>query len=352
MLKDFEYLSIRYKDEKLEILDQRRLPDIEEWMESKTPEDMITYIKQLSVRGAPLIGVAASVALFVYVRDHPDADRKTIVEVSDQLRNARPTAVNLMNNIDTMIQLSQPDQDKRDYSAEKMAELAYSIVEAEVEMCRRMSEFGAELVQQGEGILTHCNTGGVATPGMGTALGVIRAAHRAGKQIHVYVDETRPLLQGGRLTTYELEREQIPYTLICDNMAATLMAAGKIQRVLVGADRIARNGDFANKIGTYSVAVLAKYHNIPFHGVAPWSTVDPACPSGKHIPIEQRAPQEVQGASGAFGSVRWAPKDSQTFNPAFDVTPNSLITSLILDTGVYDCQSFEKYVEQIKGNLS
>jgi len=217
----------------------------------------------------------------------------------------------------------------------RVCELATEIMNAEIDMNNAMAKFGAELVKDGEGILTHCNTGGLATPGKGTALGVIKEAWSQGKKIHVYVDETRPLLQGGRLTTYELQRAGIPYTLICDNMAATLMRQGKIQRVFVGADRIALNGDFANKIGTYSVAVVAKYHNIPFHTVAPTSTVDFNCTSGDHIPIEERDKREVQGASGHFGTVRWAPESSHTFNQAFDVTPVELIESIVLDTGVY-----------------
>lgn len=173
-------------------------------------------------------------------------------------------------------------------------------------------------------------------------MGVIKEAFNQNKKIHVFVDETRPLLQGGRLTTYELERAGIPYTLICDNMAATLMRDGKIQRVLVGADRIATNGDFANKIGTYSVAILAKFHNIPFHTVAPVSTIDFDCPSGSHIPIEMRKKEEVTGASGHFGSVRWAPKNAQAYNPAFDVTPVELVHSIILDTGVYDQKAIQE----------
>ena len=213
--------------------------------------------------------------------------------------------------------------------------MAYTMLQEEVDMNAKMAELGAALVQPGEGILTHCNTGSLATPGVGTALGVIRIAHRQGKKIHVYVDETRPLLQGGRLTAWELQREGIPYTLITDNMAASLMRAGRIQRVFVGADRICANGDFANKIGTYGVAVLAHHHGIPFHGVAPLSTVDLHCATGDAIEIEQRPAHEVQGVTGSFGTVRWAPKESNTFNPAFDVTPAEIVTSLILDTGVY-----------------
>ncbi|KAN0014501.1 hypothetical protein ACTFIU_000819 [Dictyostelium citrinum] len=346
-MESFNYLSIRYnKDEKkLEILDQRKLPDIEEWLVCEKPEDMITFIKQLSVRGAPLIGVAASMSLYNHILFNPQLSKEEIIKVSNELRESRPTAVNLMFAIDEMMQLKESDVEKRDYSATKFGEIAIRIIRNEVDMCDKMSKFGASLIQPGESILTHCNTGSVATVGAGTALGVIREAHKQGKNIHVYVDETRPLLQGGRLTTYELEREGIPYTLICDNMAACLMRDGKIQRVLVGADRIAANGDFANKIGTYSVAVLANHHNIPFHCVAPMSTVDIKCLTGKDIPIEERSHTEVQGASGAFGTVRWAPKNSKTFNPAFDVTPMTLVTSIILDTGILTKNDLNKLSE-------
>eukprot|EP00696_Hemimastix_kukwesjijk_P010422 gnl/Hemi2/23147_TR7764_c0_g1_i1.p1 gnl/Hemi2/23147_TR7764_c0_g1~~gnl/Hemi2/23147_TR7764_c0_g1_i1.p1 ORF type:complete len:244 (-),score=45.46 gnl/Hemi2/23147_TR7764_c0_g1_i1:115-846(-) len=220
-------------------------------------------------------------------------------------------------------------------TADGQVRTAESLWDEEVDMYNKMARHGATLISQGEGILTHCNTGALATPGIGTALGVIREAHRQGKNIHVFVDETRPLLQGGRLTTYELQKEGIPHTLICDNMAASLMRAGRIQRVLVGADRIAVNGDFANKIGTYSAAVCAHHHGIPFHCVAPVTTLDFSCATGASIPIEERSLEEVRGVAGSFGSVRWAPQDTPAFNPAFDVTPLDLTTSIIMDSGVY-----------------
>lgn len=197
-----------------------------------------------------------------------------------------------------------------------------------------MADFGAALLGDGEGILTHCNTGGLATAGVGTALGVIRRAWEEGRRPQVWVDETRPLLQGARLTAWELRRLGIPHTLITDNAAGALLRSGRVQRVLVGADRVAANGDFANKVGTYGVAVLAAWHEVPFHVVAPWSTVDLACPDGATIPIEQRAADEVRGAAGSFGAVRWAPADVPVDNPAFDVTPAALVTSLVLDRGV------------------
>eukprot|EP01117_Protostelium_nocturnum_P013140 TRINITY_DN4884_c0_g1_i1.p1 TRINITY_DN4884_c0_g1~~TRINITY_DN4884_c0_g1_i1.p1 ORF type:complete len:365 (+),score=103.87 TRINITY_DN4884_c0_g1_i1:143-1096(+) len=303
---------------------------------------MFEHIKRLSVRGAPLIGVAAAMCLAVQSLKG-DATKEGIIDTAEYLRSARPTAVNLMNSCDAII-ASVKLLPSGDQSAlcNDVVRLAREILIREVEMNDSMSNYGASLVSEGEGILTHCNTGGLATPGKGTALGVIRSAHLQGKKIHVYVDETRPLLQGARLTAYELQREGIPYTLICDNMAATLMKQGKIQRVLVGSDRIAMNGDFANKIGTYSVAVLAKHHGIPFHTVAPASTVDPHCPNGDHIPIEERKKEEVLGASGSFGSVIWSPKESLTYNPAFDVTPCDLVTSIVLDTGIYTREEIEQ----------
>jgi len=333
-IQDFEFFSIRFKNSKLQVLDQRKLPDVEDWLDANTPEDMSVYIKQLSVRGAPLIGVAAAMSLAQYA-SKDGVSEADVEKAAKLLRDARPTAVNLMFAMDWMLQLHLNGASERDLSAAKLCTIAHEIMKQEVTMCDKVSSYGASLIKDGENILTHCNTGALATPGKGTALGIIREAHAQGKKIHVYVDETRPLLQGGRLTAYELQREGIPYTLICDNMAAVLMREGKIDRVFVGADRIATNGDFANKIGTYNVAVIAKYHNIPFHPTAPLSTVDFLCKTGADIPIEQRASHEVHGASGAFGTVRWAPEKANTFNPAFDVTPVDLVESLILDTGIY-----------------
>mmetsp|Transcript_29160 Transcript_29160/g.41037 ORF Transcript_29160/g.41037 Transcript_29160/m.41037 type:complete len:354 (-) Transcript_29160:21-1082(-) len=329
-LQEFQEVSIRLQNGLLQVLDQRKLPDVEDWLPANEVEQMFQHIKTLTVRGAPLIGVAAAMSLAVNA-----AQGKTLEELLNSakyLKSARPTAVNLMYCCDRIIK--ELSENKQNY-AQRVIDLAYEMLNHEVHMNDAMASYGASLIKDGEGILTHCNTGALATPGKGTALGVIREAHAQGKKIHVYVDETRPLLQGGRLTAYELQKAGIPYTLICDNMAATLMRQGKIQRVLVGADRIAVNGDFANKIGTYSVAVLAKHHNIPFHPVAPASTVDLSCPSGEQIPIEERSHEEVKGASGHFGSVRWAPKEATTFNPAFDVTPVELVESLILDSGIY-----------------
>jgi len=342
-LKDFESMAIRVKNGKLELLDQRVLPHKETWLPCNTPQEMWDHIETLAVRGAPMIGCAAALYLAVHaVYAYPN-DAK-IVETAEYLKTSRPTAVNLMYACD---RVTQKGSESPDHSYQNICKLAYEVVNNEMEMNERMATYGASLIQDGDNILTHCNTGSLATPGLGTALGVIRKAHQQNKKIHVYVDETRPLLQGGRLTAYELQKEGIPYTLICDNMAATLMRQGKVQRVFVGADRIATNGDFANKIGTYSLAVIAKHHNVPFHPVAPVSTVDFKCETGHSIPIEQRKGAEVQGALGNI----WAPHDSPTFNPAFDVTPIDLTTSLILDTGVYTQRQLLDGILAKKDNL-
>ncbi|MDX3772651.1 S-methyl-5-thioribose-1-phosphate isomerase [Chromatiaceae bacterium AAb-1] len=327
-MKNLSGLSIKTQQGQLFILDQTLLPHQQVWLLCKTVAEMVAMIKQLQLRGAPAIGIGASL-LLAYRAEQGDS-REQLLQDAEILRAARPTAVNLMNNLDAMITALQ--QADYDIAAVACAELLF---EQDVLLCQRMAEAGAALIQPREQILTHCNTGGLATAGSGTAFGVIALAHQQGKQISVWVDETRPLLQGGRLTAWECRQRGIPHQLICDNMAAMLMSKGMVDRILVGADRIAVNGDFANKVGTYSLAVLAHYHKIPFYVVAPHTTVDPECADGSLIPIEQRHADEVRGASGAFGKTIWAPQDSPVFNPAFDVTPAELVTGWILDTGVY-----------------
>lgn len=320
-MKDLFCMSLRSEGNKLYILDQQKLPFEEVWFEVKDISDMIFAIKELKVRGAPLIGVAAALALAHSAQR--DTSQEKLLAEAQALREARPTAVNLAHAVDRVVaKLSDRDS---------FMKLSEQIFEEDVLLCESMGNFGATLIEDGDSILTHCNTGGLATVGIGTALGAIRKAYEQKKKIHVYVDETRPLLQGGRLTTWELEKLGIPHTLICDNMAAVLMSKGKIQKVFVGADRIARNGDFANKIGTYSVAVLAHHHKIPFYPVAPITTVDVHCKSGQEIVIEQRESGEVKG----FGNVQWAPKRASVFNPSFDVTPVEFVNSLVLDRGVF-----------------
>jgi len=320
-------LGLRSDGRRLSILDQTQLPDNEVWLEASAPDTMIGHIQRLSVRGAPLIGVAAALSLAWLARQ--GAGEKEWRSAAERLRQARPTAVNLMHAIDRLVRSAGATFDVAAVVAE-----AEAIFDEDVALCEAMAAHGVTLIGQGEGILTHCNTGGLATVGIGTALGVIRRAHESGRAIHVYVDETRPLLQGARLTTWELTQLGVPYTLVTDNMAPILMRQGRIQRVLVGADRIARNGDVANKVGTYGVAVTAHHHGIPFHAVAPWTTVDLSCPDGARIPIEERKSDEVRGAQGSFGSIRWSPIDARTYNPAFDVTPASLISALVLDRGI------------------
>jgi methylthioribose-1-phosphate isomerase len=329
-------MGLTYSSEAgLRVLDQRLLPDQEVWVDVKNPEHMVELIQGLAVRGAPLIGVAAALELACYAMSLKSSYSKNLVaEAAQKLRDARPTAVNLLWAIDRMLSHNP------DLNPDSLFQTAVKIFEEDVQMCADMSNAGAALIKDGDGILTICNTGGLATVGIGTALGVIRRAAEQGKKIHVYFCETRPLLQGGRLTAWELQKLGIPHTLICDSMAATLMLKGKIQKCFVGSDRIAANGDFANKIGTYNLAVLAKHHGVPFYPVAPWSTVDPKCPNGAAIPIEERSSHEVLGVSGSFGSVRWAPKHCQVFNPAFDVTPALLASGIVLNTGIHSVQEF------------
>ncbi len=321
-------MALKYEKNQLWILDQQLLPQQEQWIAVESPKHMVDIIKALKVRGAPLIGVAAAASL-------ADWTQKTAPAIAEykatalMLRESRPTAVNLMNAIDRMIPIYDGS------NAPAVITEAQAIFDEDVELCEKMAACANQFIKDGDGILTHCNTGGLATAGRGTAFGAFSLAAEKGKNIHVYADETRPLLQGGRLTVWELAKNKIPHTLICDNMAAPVMASGKIQGAFVGTDRIAMNGDIANKIGTYTVAVLCKHHNIPFYVVGPKTTVDPQCATGRDIPIEERSATEVRGASGAFGNVCWSSEDTPVFNPAFDVTPVDLITGIIVDGNYY-----------------
>ncbi|HZW89936.1 MAG TPA: S-methyl-5-thioribose-1-phosphate isomerase [Myxococcaceae bacterium] len=322
-MKQIAGIALRADGATFELLDQTRLPHAEVWLDATETGAMVGHIQRLSVRGAPLIGVAA--ALTVASLAERGADGPTLRAAIDALREARPTAVNLAWAMDRLRSVLD-----RGGSATDLVREAEAVHDEDVAACKQMGDLGADLVQPGEQILTHCNAGALATAGIGSAMGVLHRAHARGLGIHVWVNETRPLLQGARLTAWELGRLGIPYTLVTESMDGTLFRAGKVSRVVVGADRVARNGDFANKVGTYGVAVLARAHGVPFHAVAPWSTVDLECASGEGIPIEERAAEEVHGARG----VRWAPTDARVFNPAFDVTPASLVTSLITERGV------------------
>jgi methylthioribose-1-phosphate isomerase len=316
-MNPFESLGLKHDGRTLWVLDQTQLPDAEAWLDGSAPQAMVALIRRLAVRGAPLIGVAAAASLATFA--HRGASASEYAAACASLRSARPTAVNLMWAMDRMKAAANP-----------VAE-AQAIFQEDVRLCEEMARHGANLIEDGEGLLTHCNTGGLATAGIGTALGVIRRAFEQGKRIHVYADETRPLLQGGRLTAWELKKLGIPATLITDSMAALLLRDGKVQRVLVGSDRVAANGDFANKVGTYGLAVQARFHAVPFHPVAPFSTVDLTCPNGAAIPIEERDPAEVLG----YGNLRWGPEGMPAWNPSFDVTPVELVTSLVLDRGIF-----------------
>lgn len=329
--------SLRIRENQLWILDQQALPQRAQWHHCRNVDDLVGHIHALRVRGAPLIGLSASLLLAQLAEEGRDV--ASLQQALSTLRASRPTAVNLMNNLDRMkIALQQPD-----YVA-AMVQEAERLVAEDRELCDRIANHGAALVKPGSRLLTHCNTGGLATAGVGTALGVILRAHQQGNVAQVWVDETRPLLQGGRLTAWELGEYGIPYQLICDSMAASLMAKKQVDAIWVGADRIAANGDVANKIGTYSLAVLAHYHGIPFYVAAPHTTHDPACANGEAIPIEQRAAKEVTGVSGSFGDVQWAPLDAQVYNPAFDVTPAALISGWVLDNGVITPQQVQERI--------
>lgn len=315
----------RFADAIFSILDQRRLPGQEHWIACRSATDVAKAIQTLAVRGAPAIGIAAAYGIVLAVQTGDFLD-----DAAETLINARPTAVNLawaVNRVMHAIAQGPPETAFPIALGE-----AESIWEEEVKANQAMARLGADLFpgDRTYTILTHCNTGSLATGGMGTALGIIRELAERGKIAMVYVDETRPLLQGSRLTAFELKKDAIPATLISDNMAGWLMRQGKVDAVIVGADRIAQNLDAANKIGTYSLAVLAKAHNIPFYIAAPMSTFDPACPSGKHIPIEERSPAEVKYYGGILVAA-----DIPAYNPSFDVTPHELITAVITERAVY-----------------
>lgn len=328
-MRDRQGLGLRVESGRLWLIDQSALPQAERWQAIETVEAMVEAIRALRVRGAPMIAIAA--ALLVAVRVEAGDDRAALAAAIDTLEASRPTAVNLSHAMQALRQaLAAPD-----WRAAVVA-AAEALADRDVALCNAIGDHGAALIGPGERILTHCNTGALATAGIGTAAGVLRRAHEQGKNISVWVDETRPLLQGGRLTAWEFAALGLPYTLITDNMAAAFMARGAVDRVIVGADRIAANGDVANKIGTYGLAVAAHYHRIPFAVAAPYTTVDLACASGAAIEIEQRAAEEVRGVAGAAGDLCWAPSDAPVANPAFDVTPAALITHWILDAGVFD----------------
>jgi len=321
------------------LVDQTRLPRELVFEDCTTYQQIAAAIRPLKVRGAPALGCAGAfgMALCAYHSEAQTADEllEELAEARRLLAATRPTAVNLFWALDRMSALAEAKARAGDVQAMKAALVAEAnaIAQDDYNRCLAIGEHGAALIPDGANVLTHCNAGALATAGYGTALGVMRSAHRQGKGIHVWVDETRPLLQGDRLTAWELVREEIPATLICDNVAGSLMARGKVDCAIVGADRIAANGDVANKIGTYSVAALCKLHGIPFYVAAPLSTVDFSLKSGAKIPIEERAPEEVTHL-GMQTETPVAPEGIKAYNPAFDVTPAEYVTAIITESGV------------------
>lgn len=335
------FTPIRWAGDHLLLLEQTLLPREEVWLECREPEDVADAIYRLAVRGAPAIGVSAAYGLVVGLLtrgEKPLEERFT--EVAELLGATRPTAVNLRWALDQGRELFEANKGRpADEVVDVMLEWAHRLHREDIAANQRMGAYGAELFESDSRVLTHCNTGALATAGYGTALGVITSVAEAGKLGMVWVDETRPLLQGARLTTWELQRLGLPFKLVTDSSAGALMTHGHVDRIVVGADRIAANGDAANKIGTYPLAVLAQRHGVPFYVAAPLSTIDRQASTGADIPIEQREPQEV---TMVFGTSI-APPSIEAANYAFDVTPNDLITAIITDAGVLG----PPYVESI-----
>jgi len=326
----------------IKMVEQTKLPREFNYVEVRTVEDMWRRIKILDIRGAPAIGIAAAYGVMLGVMDfngsRPEFDQK-LKDTADYLATSRPTAVNLFWALNRMKRFAEERSDLCvDEMKKALLNEAHTILKEDKEICRQLGIHGQALMEEGQSALTHCNAGGLATGDYGTALAVFFAAKEAGKKIHVYADETRPLLQGARLTSWELMQEGIDVTLICDSMAGHLMQHGKVDIIFVGADRIAGNGDAANKIGTYTVSVLAKEHKIPFYVVAPTSTFDLSLPDGAAIPIEERDIKEV---TEGFGE-RTAPLGVNVYNPAFDVTPNSNITGIVTEFGIIHDPDTEK----------
>lgn len=330
--------TVEWKNGAVRLLDQSRLPGQVVFLDCRDYREVGLAIRELKVRGAPAIGVTAAMgvalgAQSLTANEYEDF-AKGVESICAHLATTRPTAVNLFWALNRMKQTLRALKAKPvSEIKQELVQESQRILEEDIELNQAMGRHGAELIRDGQTILTHCNAGALATAGFGTALGVIRAAWAQGKKINVLADETRPVLQGARLTAWELMQDSIPVTLITDSMAGALMRRGVVHLCIVGADRIAANGDVANKIGTYSVAVLAKAHGIPFYVAAPYSTIDMKTPTGDTIPIEQRASQEV---TSIFGGPSMAPQGVSVLNPAFDITPAEYVTAIITERGVFD----------------
>jgi methylthioribose-1-phosphate isomerase len=329
--------TLFYDNEAVMILDQSQLPDKVEYLRCKTIDDVAEAIKKLKVRGAPLIGVTAAFGLAMAIADYqgePAELENYFEQARVKLASTRPTAVNLFWALERMEKVFKQEsvtEANREQVGERLKQEAIRMYEEDIAINRAMGEYGQELLPEGSQVMTICNAGALATCGYGTALGVIRAAANRGKIDKVWACETRPVLQGARLTVWELMQDKIPVTLISDNMAAYVMQLEQVNAVIAGADRIAANGDTANKIGTYALAVLAAYHRIPFYIAAPLSTLDFKSASGSDIPVEQRPPEEIREYRGLYFTV----PEVDVFNPAFDITPHHLITGIITEKGVF-----------------
>ena len=338
--------TMEFKNGKLRLIDQRKLPGEIDYYEAKNYRDVEFAIADMVVRGAPAIGATGAYGVYLAAEEYQDRSKdefiKKMKEANQELAKARPTAVNLTWAINKLENLIEKNKDKSNKQITKIIfEEAEKIAREDVEINKKMADNGNTVVVPNNAtILTHCNTGALATVGYGTALGVIREAHKRGKNIKVYADETRPRLQGARLTAFELVEEDIPATLIADSVAATLIRDGEIDLILVGADRVAANGDTANKIGTYMLSELAKTHNVPFYVVAPTSTIDTDIHSGAEIEIEERVREEVTHIQG----VQIAPDEIDVYNPAFDITPAENITGIVTEKRVIE----KPFVEGIK----
>jgi len=335
--------TLRWRDGHLEMLDQRLLPERTHFVSYDSAAEVALGIKDMVVRGAPAIGCAAAFGIALEALRLRNSDVKDfhsgMEEAFSALAASRPTAVNLFWALSRMRDAWERQNDKQPSEvAEALLQEARDVMDEDIHINREMGKWGSELLNDGDCVLTHCNAGALATAGHGTALGIIRSAVEAGKNISVIADETRPYLQGARLTAWEMVQENIPVTLICDNMSGHLMSKGKVNAVIVGTDRVAGNGDVANKIGTYMVAVLARRHGIPFYVACPLSTIDLDIPDGDGIPIEERDGDEVRG----FRDCLWAPKDVKVRNPSFDVTPAELVSALITEKGVVSNPDAEK----------
>ena len=346
--------TLSWTPEGIRFIDQTKLPLEESYVLATTYEQVADVIVTMVVRGAPAIGVSAAYGIALGTEKTTARSAEEFApefeKICARLAGTRPTAVNLFWAIDRMKNLFASLRAAGASTAdvkERILTEAHAMYEEDIAACKAMGAFGGALLPEEGGVLTHCNAGALATCGYGTALGVIRSAVEQGKRIHVYADETRPFLQGARLTAWELMADGIPTTVICDNMAASLMRAGRIKAVVVGADRIAANGDFANKIGTYNVAILAKEHGIPFYCAAPWSTIDTATPTGDAIPIEERSAVEVTH----HGGKQLTPHGVGICNPAFDVTPAKYVTAIITERGVLRAPYAEslKEMEMVAG---